>query len=156
MDSSAAYRLYAQRLSENGSTSGPLIAAPLQTPPSTGTSQYWQPGCRLNSQRNEYLVVWSDTRTGVPSLWAQRLNAAGQLLDNGWTSADETNPANNFRIGQLGGVRYNTIIHNAGNGLQLGGQAVGSVSIAHNNLFGNGTYDLVPGRWAGRHAEFHC
>ena len=144
MDFSAAYRLYAQRLSENGSTSGPLIVvSSLQTPLSTGTFlSIGGPAVAYNSQRNEYLVVWSDTRTGVPSLWAQRLNAAGQLLDNGWTSADETNPVNNFRIGQLGGVRYNTIIHNAGNGLQLGGQAAGSVSIAHNNLFGNGTYDL--------------
>ncbi len=39
-------------------------------------------------------------------------------------------------------MRYNTIIHNTGNGIQLGGQAAASVNIVNNNLFGNGTYDL--------------
>ncbi len=100
------------------------------------------PAIVYNSQRNEYLIAWADRRTGVNSLWAQRISADGQLLDNAWTPADETNPANNFRISQSRGVRYNTIIQNTGNGIQLGGQAAGSVSIVNNNLFGNGTYDL--------------
>ena len=141
----SAYKLHAQRLSSSGGgTSGALIVV---SSPQTTTSSgpLSTPAIAYNSQRNEYLVAWSDNRTGTSSIWAQRLNAAGQLLDNTWTSADETNPANNFRISQSRGVRYNTIIHNTGNGIQLGGQAAGSVSIANNNLFGNGSYDLYLG-----------
>ncbi|MFM7172644.1 MAG: S8 family serine peptidase, partial [Caldilinea sp.] len=102
MDSSVAYRLYAQRLSDSGGASGALIvvSSPQTTPSSGPLLGIGGPAIAYNSQRNEYLVAWSDNRTGVSSLWAQRLNAAGQLLDNGWTSADETNPANNFPISQ--------------------------------------------------------
>ena len=114
------------------------------------------PAITYNSHRNEYLVVGPTTALVAIGIWAQRLNATGQLLDNAWTSADETNPANNFRISQPRGVRYNTIIHNTNNGIQLGGQAAASVNIVHNNLFDNGTYDIYLTGGAGGHTELHC
>jgi subtilisin family serine protease len=137
----AFHTLHARRIDGNGALVGTSL---LISTPASGASGIWMavPAIAYNSQRNEYLVVWVDNRTGAYSIWAQRINATGQLLDNAWTPTDETNPANNFRISQVRGVRYNTIIHNTGYGIQLGGQAAASVTIANNNLFGNGTYDL--------------
>ena len=137
----AFHTLHARRIDNNGA----LLGSPLLvSTPASGANgiRMGAPAIAYNSQRNEYLVAWADDRTGVNSIWAQRISAAGQLLDNAWTPVDETNPANNFRISQGRGVRNNTIIHNTGYGIQLGGQAAASVTIANNNLFGNGTYDL--------------
>ncbi|HRA66224.1 MAG TPA: S8 family serine peptidase, partial [Caldilinea sp.] len=137
----AFHALYARRIDSNGALVGSPIL--ISTPASSANGiRMGLPAIAYNVQRNEYLVAWADDRTGANNIWAQRLDAAGQLLDNAWTPANETNPANNFRISQSRGVRYNTIIHNTGNGIQLGGQAAASVNIVSNNLFGNGTYDL--------------
>jgi len=138
------HTLYARRMDGNGAGIGSPVL--LSSPASAGTMygmQMGRPAIAYNSQYHEYLVAWADNRLGMTSnIFAQRLSATGQLLDNTWTPADETNPANNFRINQSRGVRYNTIIHNTGYGIQLGGQAAASVNILNNNLFGNGTYDL--------------
>ncbi len=42
----------------------------------------------------------------------------------------------------LGNVSHNTIIHNGGYGIQLGGPTPYAVSISRNNIFGNGNYDI--------------
>ncbi len=140
----AQHTLYVRRMDENGTGIGSPVL--VSSPASAGAMygmQMGRPAIAYNSQNNEYLVAWADNRLGMTSnIFAQRLSATGQLLDNTWTPADETNPANNFRISQSRGVRYNTIIHNTGYGIQLGGQSAASVNIANNNLFGNGTYDL--------------
>jgi subtilisin family serine protease len=135
-------KLYGQRLTSAGALNGAPVL--ISSPASNGAQGVTMSSLAIayNSQRNEYLVAWADDRTGVNSIWAQRISAAGQLLDNAWTPLDETNPANNFRIGEWRGVRNNTIIHNTGYGIQLGGAAAASVTIANNNLFGNNSYDL--------------
>lgn len=140
----AQHTLYVRRMDGNGAGIGSPVL--VSSPASAGAMygmQMERPAIAYNSQNDEYLVAWADNRLGITSnIFAQRLSATGQLLDNTWTPADETNPANNFRISQTRGVRYNTIIHNTGYGIQLGGQAAASVNILNNNLFGNGTYDL--------------
>lgn len=136
------HKLYGQRLNSDGGGIGDplLIAAPS---PNTMMELYMgAPAIAYNSQRNEYLLAWADNRLGSTNIWSQRLNAAGQLLDNDWTPADETNPANNYRLTEPRGVRHNTIIHNTGNGIQLSGAAVSSVVVNQNNLFSNGSADL--------------
>ncbi len=128
-----------QRVLSDGILTGGtfMIASPTQF----GTGLF-SPVLAYNSQRNEFLTVWVDCRTAPCVLYGQRLSADGQLLDNAWTTADETNPAVNFRLTEARGVRYNTIINNSGNGLQLSGSAAGTVNIAGNNWFGNANYDV--------------
>lgn len=132
-----------QRIDAGGDAVGaPILVSTAMTPANGISASKSQIAVAYNTQYGEYLVAWSDTRTGSGAIWAQRLSSTGQLLDNTWTPADETNPANNFRISATRGVRFNTIIDNAGYGIQLSGAAAGSVSINHNNLFGNGGYEL--------------
>lgn len=109
--------------------------------PGDSYSRY-SPVPALNSQQDEFLTVWVDGRNGSSSIYGQRLSAGGQLLDNAWSGPDETDPAVNFPLTQGRGVRNNTIINNAGYGLDIGGSAAQSVLIAENNWFGNGTYDV--------------
>jgi len=119
-----AYSIYGQRVDTNGTTAGAPIA--ISTP---GANSRDTPILAYNSVSDEYLAVWRDCRSGSCILYGQRLSAEGQLLDNEWSAADETDPAVNFRLTQGRGVRNNTIINNGGYGVD-------------NNWFGNGDYDV--------------
>jgi subtilisin family serine protease len=54
----------------------------------------------------------------------------------------ETDPKVSLAASAGAGVRYNTIISNAGNGLEVSGSYAGLFAYDHNNLFGNSSYDL--------------
>ncbi len=147
-------QLYGLRLNSTGASAGAPI---LVSVPITGGVQdinMGLPAIVYNSQRNEYLIAWADRRTGVNSLWAQRISADGQLLDNAWTPADETNPANNFRISQSRGSATT----------QSSTTRATASSWAGNRWLGQRRQqqplwqrDLrsLPGRRAGGHAELH-
>jgi hypothetical protein len=117
--------IQAQRMSSNGSASGPLIIV------SAGRSGQEVPSVAYGSAANEYLVVWSDARSGTDSqIGGRMVSAAGalpggevlvysgaELLDSpevGYSTA-----SNEYLVIWVG-------IHPSGNGLDVYGRRVGA------------------------------
>lgn len=143
MDANTPYpsRILGQRVGAGGELAGGQILA-AHIPDQSGWVNAAGPMVAYNSQQDEYLLAWADNRQGNLTIFGRRLDASGNLLDNHWSPADESDPAVAPPLMEAHGVRFNTIIHNQGYGLKISGSAAGQVLIGHNNWFGNGAYDV--------------
>lgn len=140
-DGGSTHEVMSQRIGSNGILIGQPIT--IRSGADLGYTFVSSPAIVYNSVRDEYLVAWVDNRQANQLIYAQRISADGQLLDNAWTLDDESQSSVNFLLTKpRGGVRLNTIIDNTGNGIAVRGNGASALTIANNNLFGNGDYEI--------------
>ncbi|MEW6714632.1 MAG: hypothetical protein AB1306_06035 [Nitrospirota bacterium] len=71
--SGVSWDIYGQLVGEDG------VAVGTEFVISNAANSQWGPSVAYNSSTNQYLVVWSDTRSGAPDIYGQLLNANGTL-----------------------------------------------------------------------------